>query len=176
MLGFFVVISNLFDVISNRPVFSFQAGEVSLGFTMSGLIVLLLGFYVQENESAFWSIRSRISKRLRRGIGISLLLFVFVFFVPIIYATVWPCGDGKFLCLSNPYGLESIGFFLIGWGTAYSFEVGFLTVWILLAAPLLVITSLVVMSPEAIRGMGWLKSKIIITEDRMRHKSGLGNY
>ena len=81
-----------------------------------------------------------------------------------------------FVCLSNPYGLESIGYFLTGWGTVYSFETGFLTGWILLAAPLLVITSLVVMSPEAIRGMGRLKSKIIITEDSIRHKSGLGNY
>ena len=85
MLGFFAVISNL-------PVFSFQASEVSLGFTVSGLIVLLLGFYVQEDELAFWSIRSNISKRLRRGIGISLLAFVFLFFVPIIYTTVWPCN------------------------------------------------------------------------------------
>jgi hypothetical protein len=168
LLGFFVVISNLLA-------FSILEAEVSLGFTVSGLIVLLLSFYVQEDESAFWSIQGNVSKKLRIGIGISSLLFVFLFFVPIIYATVWPCY-GYYVCLSNPYGLESIGYFLIGWGTVYSFELGFLTVWGLLVALLLVITSLVIMLPEVVRGTALLKSKIITIENRPRHKNGSGNF
>jgi hypothetical protein len=63
--------------------------------------------------------------RLWRMLGVSILLgFIFVFFVPIVYATrMFQCGEAA-MCLVNDSGLRSIGYVLFGWGGTYSFGLG----------------------------------------------------
>jgi hypothetical protein len=54
-----------------------------------------------------------------------LLGFLVVFFVPILYnPTLFACTNPSALCLTNPSGLESIGFWLFHWGGTYSLEPG----------------------------------------------------
>ncbi|MDV3278541.1 MAG: hypothetical protein LYZ69_08805 [Nitrososphaerales archaeon] len=61
-------------------------------------------------------------KRLRIGIALILLGFLFVFFVPLVYdATMFQCAESSFVCLTNPSGLKSLGYALFHWGGAYSF-------------------------------------------------------
>ena len=51
--------------------------------------------------------------------------FLFVFFVPVIYdATMFQCTNPQLACLSNPFGMKSIGYAIFHWGGAYSFGGG----------------------------------------------------
>jgi hypothetical protein len=146
LLIFFVTISN--------GQYLLLESESSLCFLVSGAIALVLSAYIKqvgEKESAFWSINSKISKRARVIIGAILLLFAFVFFAPIIYnANLLPCYAYT-LCLSNSAGLESLGYLLFGFGTAYSFELGYPLLFAFAPLPI-VISGLVVISPELQNG------------------------
>lgn len=60
-------------------------------------------------------------RRLGITISLGLSAFLFVFFVPIIYdPTMFRCVSSSFLCLTNPSGWKSLGYWLVHWGAAYS--------------------------------------------------------
>ena len=51
---------------------------------------------------------------------------MFVFFVPVLYdATMFACPYNGTLCLSDPSGLKSLGYWLLHWGATYGFELGY---------------------------------------------------
>jgi hypothetical protein len=57
----------------------------------------------------------------RIALSLGLFALLFVFFIPIIYdPTMFRCTNGAFLCLTNPSGWKSLGFWLFHWGGAYS--------------------------------------------------------
>jgi hypothetical protein len=60
--------------------------EACLAFVVGGCIVLLLSVYanqVGEENLGMWSIRSSLSRKLRRFVGIFLLVWAFVFYFPL---------------------------------------------------------------------------------------------
>lgn len=62
---------------------------------------------------------------LRVAVALVLVGFLAVFFLPVVYDTnLYPCSGGL-MCLSNPSGLKSLGYWLFGWGGTYSFELGY---------------------------------------------------
>jgi hypothetical protein len=61
--------------------------EACLGFVVGGCTALLLSFYAKqigEENLGFWSTRKPFSRKLRRSIGMFLLVWAFVFYYPIV--------------------------------------------------------------------------------------------
>lgn len=66
----------------------------------------------------------------RVGAAVIAGLLVF-FFLPVVYnATLFACGNGAFACLTNPSGLESLGYWVFHVGVVYGLEpnVGFASI------------------------------------------------
>lgn len=76
-------------------------------------------------SDALW----RWLERVPTVVGLLGLGFLFYFFVPFIPSpALFGCSRGGVLgglCLSNPGGLESLGYAVTGWGAGYGFEFGY---------------------------------------------------
>ena len=126
--------------------------EACLGFLVSGTIVVLLSFYakqVGEENLGLWGVRSTLSRKMRRIIGVFLLVWAFVFYFPLIpgglgaFPYVSALGSPLFAGLSTTYpSLFS------GWaGSAPNFLSGYSIGPLLTAIPFVAV-ALVVMLPE----------------------------
>lgn len=98
------------------------AEEACLALVVTGGILVLLSFYITENESAIWSVQSKIAKTIRMGVASFLFSFLFVFFLPLVpfKIAVPPCIVSGFGCpvMSGSYytGYNSIGSEIFKWG------------------------------------------------------------
>jgi hypothetical protein len=65
------------------------------------------------------------SDRLRKA-GVALIAASLAFFfLPVVYiANLFPCGGGDTLCMINPSGLVSLGYWFFHQGISYMFEPG----------------------------------------------------
>ena len=106
---------------------------------------MLVGYYIKTEEgengsSEFWSLHNKFWRIVRRAIGISLLLLVFVLYVPVAYTSPSCLGSYAPCFGSAP---ESLGFLLFGnwnlfgiWGgMVYNFGMQNLFLVGLLASP-----------------------------------------
>ena len=67
--------------------------------------------------------RLRLSTLRKAGAAAVAVTLAF-FFLPVVYiGNMFPCGDGT-LCLTNPSGLESLGYWFFHQGMSYMFEPG----------------------------------------------------
>jgi hypothetical protein len=121
------------------------------------------------------------SLRLFTAVGLAGLGFLFFFFVPVIPNLRLFCfsGGGVFggLCLSNPAGLESLGYVVANWGAIYGFEPGYfapiisfpggtLTDWavlVFLALPVASVSTLM-LYPRIARVNRWLIAVPVVLE------------
>ncbi|MDH2901802.1 MAG: hypothetical protein PXY39_12610 [archaeon] len=101
------------------------AEEACLALVVTGGILVLLSFYITENESAIWSVQSKIAKTIRMGVASFLFSFLFVFFLPLVpfKIAVPPCIVSGFGCpeMSGSYytGYNSIGSEIFKWGASW---------------------------------------------------------
>jgi hypothetical protein len=154
--------------------------EASLGFLVSGCIVLLLSAYakqVGEQNLGFWSIRNSFSRKLRRIVGIFLLVWAFVFYFPL---PVWgsyagtntpnallTLGTPIFVGLSGDYPSLSSGWIGSVWNFLNGNSIGYFTLIPFVAAGLVIMrpevqSTLRRLNNEGFEGVKISKAKVVV--------------
>lgn len=178
-------------LLGSSPPTSLLAKESCLAFILTGGVLVLLSYYIAENEIAIWNVRSRPAKIIRIGVALVIFSFLFVFVLPLIpfKIAVPPCTGSAPILFGCPdqvgghySGYNSVGLLLFKWGASWQNGQGYASPFVtgssipgLLFIILLpsMLAGIWTMSPEIIDGMHSLKSIVSVAMTKTQDHFGL---